>query len=90
MESLCWVLQCIRDGKSIIVEGLHLDPGLYLSEFQQYRGPRSITPNPVPPLKPQMPSSDEGGATEEDLPGPQAEHRSAVQPQGPEEPGALR
>ena len=28
--------QCIRDGKSIIMEGLHLDPGLYLYEFGRY------------------------------------------------------
>jgi hypothetical protein len=28
-------LQCIQDGKSIILEGLHLDPGLYLHEFGQ-------------------------------------------------------
>ena len=30
------VLQTIRDGKSIIIEGLHLDPGLYLEEFGKY------------------------------------------------------
>lgn len=29
-------LQTIRDGKSIIIEGLHLDPGLYLHEFGKY------------------------------------------------------
>ena len=29
-------LQTIRDGKSIIIEGLHLDPGLYLYEFGKY------------------------------------------------------
>lgn len=28
--------QTIRDGKSIIIEGLHLDPGLYLYEFGKY------------------------------------------------------
>ncbi|KAK9831529.1 hypothetical protein WJX81_006265 [Elliptochloris bilobata] len=28
--------KCIRDGKSIIMEGLHLDPGLYLHEFGRY------------------------------------------------------
>ena len=27
------LVKCIGDGKSIIIEGLHLDPGLYLSEF---------------------------------------------------------
>lgn len=26
-------MQTVRDGKSIIIEGLHLDPGLYLHEF---------------------------------------------------------
>jgi hypothetical protein len=26
-------MQCIVDGKSIIIEGMHLDPGLYLYEF---------------------------------------------------------
>ncbi|KAL4452025.1 hypothetical protein ABPG75_007687 [Micractinium tetrahymenae] len=30
--------KCIRDGKSIIIEGLHLDPGLFLSEFGDPRG----------------------------------------------------
>lgn len=30
--------QCIRDGKSIIIEGLHLDPGLFLREFGDPRG----------------------------------------------------
>lgn len=29
-------MQTIRDGKSIIIEGLHLDPGLYLYEFGKY------------------------------------------------------
>lgn len=29
-------VQTIRDGKSIIIEGLHLDPGLYLHEFGKY------------------------------------------------------
>lgn len=29
-------VQTIRDGKSIIIEGLHLDPGLYLYEFGKY------------------------------------------------------
>ena len=28
--------QCIVDGKSIIIEGMHLDPGLYLYEFARY------------------------------------------------------
>ena len=27
------LVKCISDGKSIIIEGLHLDPGLYISEF---------------------------------------------------------
>lgn len=31
-----FALQTIRDGKSIIIEGLHLDPGLYLYEFGKY------------------------------------------------------
>lgn len=30
--------QCIRDGKSIIIEGLHIDPGLFLLEFGDSRG----------------------------------------------------
>ena len=30
------MLQCIRDGKSIIIEGSHLDPGLFLDEFGRY------------------------------------------------------
>ena len=30
------LMQTIRDGKSIIIEGLHLDPGLYLEEFGKY------------------------------------------------------
>ena len=29
-------MQSIRDGKPIIIEGLHLDPGLYLYEFGKY------------------------------------------------------
>ena len=34
-QTLC-CMQTIRDGKSIIIEGLHLDPGLYLHEFGRY------------------------------------------------------
>lgn len=34
-QTLC-CMQTIRDGKSIIIEGLHLDPGLYLYEFGKY------------------------------------------------------
>lgn len=34
-QNLC-CMQTIRDGKSIIIEGLHLDPGLYLYEFGKY------------------------------------------------------
>lgn len=30
------LVKTIRDGKSIIIEGLHLDPGLYLYEFGRY------------------------------------------------------
>ncbi|DBA83828.1 TPA: hypothetical protein ACH3X1_006347 [Trebouxia sp. C0004] len=30
------LVKTIRDGKSIIIEGLHLDPGLYLYEFGKY------------------------------------------------------
>ncbi|KAL3130851.1 hypothetical protein ABBQ38_000183 [Trebouxia sp. C0009 RCD-2024] len=30
------LVKTIRDGKSIIIEGLHLDPGLYLHEFGKY------------------------------------------------------
>ncbi|KAK9815940.1 hypothetical protein WJX72_012313 [[Myrmecia] bisecta] len=30
------LIKAIRDGKSIIIEGLHLDPGLYLYEFGRY------------------------------------------------------
>lgn len=29
-------MQCIVDGKSVIMEGMHLDPGLYLYEFARY------------------------------------------------------
>lgn len=29
-------LQTIKDGKPIIIEGLHLDPGLYLDEFGRH------------------------------------------------------
>ena len=29
-------MQCLLDGKSIIIEGMHLDPGLYLYEFAHY------------------------------------------------------
>jgi hypothetical protein len=29
-------LQTIRDGKSVIIEGMHIDPGLYLYEFGRY------------------------------------------------------
>lgn len=29
-------VQCLTDGKSIIMEGMHLDPGLYLYEFARY------------------------------------------------------
>ena len=36
MASRDFVLQTIRDGKSIIIEGMHLDPGLYLDEFGKY------------------------------------------------------
>ena len=34
-EAECAV-QCLTDGKSIIMEGMHLDPGLYLYEFARY------------------------------------------------------
>lgn len=34
-EAKCAV-QCLTDGKSIIMEGMHLDPGLYLYEFARY------------------------------------------------------
>ena len=30
------LLQTIRDGKSVIIEGMHIDPGLYLYEFGRY------------------------------------------------------
>lgn len=30
------LLKCMRDGKSMIVEGSHLDPGLFLYEFGRY------------------------------------------------------
>lgn len=30
------MLQTVKDGKSIIIEGFHLDPGLYLYEFGKY------------------------------------------------------
>jgi len=30
------MLQTIRDGKSVIIEGMHIDPGLYLYEFGRY------------------------------------------------------
>jgi len=33
MAGLVLCAQCVVDGKSIIIEGLHLDPGLYLNEF---------------------------------------------------------
>ena len=29
-------LQTLKDGKPIIIEGLHLDPGLYLDEFGRH------------------------------------------------------
>ena len=29
-------VQCMRDGKSMIMEGVHLDPGLYMAEFGKY------------------------------------------------------
>ena len=31
-----YAVQCLTDGKSIIMEGMHLDPGLYLYEFARY------------------------------------------------------
>ena len=33
LVSVALGVQCIRDGKSIIIEGLHIDPGIYLAEF---------------------------------------------------------
>ena len=30
------MLQTVKDGKSILIEGFHLDPGLYLYEFGKY------------------------------------------------------
>ena len=36
LHTTSFALQTIRDGKSIIIEGLHLDPGLYLYEFGKY------------------------------------------------------
>ncbi|PRW57326.1 P-loop containing nucleoside triphosphate hydrolases superfamily isoform 1 [Chlorella sorokiniana] len=36
--------KCIRDGKSIIIEGLHLDPGLFLREFGDPRGDPVMVP----------------------------------------------
>lgn len=41
--------QCIRDGKSIIIEGLHLDPGLFLSEFGDPRGAAAASLAPAQP-----------------------------------------
>lgn len=29
-------MQCIADGKSIIMEGMHLDPSLYMYEFARF------------------------------------------------------
>ena len=51
-------MQCFRDGKSIIVEGLHLDPGLYLEEFGQLGQllPVASRGNPVA-----MPSASKAG-----------------------------
>ena len=43
--------QCIRDGKSIIMEGLHLDPGLYLYEFGRY-GQAHLLEGAAPPRAP--------------------------------------
>lgn len=43
--------QCIRDGKSIIMEGLHLDPGLYLYEFGRY-GQAHLLEAAAPPRAP--------------------------------------
>ena len=31
-----WLVQAAKDGKSIIMEGSHLDPGLFLYEFGKY------------------------------------------------------
>ena len=54
-------MQCLTDGKSIIMEGMHLDPGLYLYEFARYsqahlteklrrrKSLRSPEPKPVSP-----------------------------------------
>ncbi|KAL4437565.1 hypothetical protein ABPG77_003546 [Micractinium sp. CCAP 211/92] len=41
--------KCIRDGKSIIIEGLHLDPGLFLSEFGDPRGAAAASAAPAEP-----------------------------------------
>eukprot|EP00884_Botryococcus_braunii_P006300 jgi/Botrbrau1/15671/Bobra.4_1s0053.2 len=40
--------KCIHDGKSIIVEGLHLDPGLYMSVFRM-AGPPAVPPHEPSP-----------------------------------------
>ncbi len=66
--------QCIRDGKSIIIEGLHLDPGLFLREFGDPRGdpvmvPASSLELPLPGLTP--------AASSEALPGAAANVASA-------------
>ena len=67
--------QCIRDGKSIIIEGLHIDPGLFLLEFGDPRGGGS----PVTQPEPGGAQQDEGG----DLVGlPGALQGAAGQPAG--------
>lgn len=42
-------MQCIKDGKSIIIEGLHLDPELYLTDFKSLA---SFSPSAVAANKP--------------------------------------
>lgn len=53
-------MQAVKDGKSIIIEGMHIDPGLYLYEFAHcglqhlqtspaYRSP--VVRSPLPTLK---------------------------------------
>ena len=48
--------QCMSDGKSIVMEGVHLDPGLYLYEFGRHSPAHALREGPDAAVQP-LPST---------------------------------
>jgi len=62
IDSRFYHTQCVRDGKSFVIEGLHLDPGLYLHEFGRHGLSRLGDAVPAAAdISAQMPSTDSRG-----------------------------